>query len=87
VPVQTTLYVTYHIGDSKPLQFGKIPITNGMATADTGITSYGMWQWNSLVAVSPNGSTTDLTPGMLSVFGPSVTVTSAQGNLAGNACQ
>ena len=86
VPPDGTVTIIYREGTAGILQFEDIPIVRGTATADTGITSYGT---KTIVGISVHGIlvTSDVTKAAQQIFGPSVTVTSKEENLGGNACQ
>jgi hypothetical protein len=87
-PPGAMLDLSYREGSSGPFQsVTGIPIVDRRATADTGITMYGEKIWSEAHVSASDGSTTDIIESFRSVFGSSVTVTSAEGTLGGNACQ
>ena len=91
-PSNATLDLSYREGSSGPvLTFAEIPIVDGKATADTGITSFGEKlfvdghvEWSDGAALK---STLLTAADFEEVFGMSFTVTSAEEILAGNACR
>jgi hypothetical protein len=87
LPPGATLGIEYHEGTATvPLVFTGIPIIDGHATAETGITSYGVKWFDRLYVDDGTATDADITSSLLRIFGRSVRVTPIPGVLGGNSC-